>query len=181
MSRAISGNAVVIRVLDSGEADKYISLITEKHGLVSFVARGSRRPGSKKSSHLDLLNQVRFQSGRGENPRYLEQVESVSCYPGIKNNFNKTTLSFTVVEILTSALPSEVEDRELYLSLIIFLDSIEKSVSDKETELIGRRFYLYLLRHLGYPEPKAPQTASLTKYFESIISKKLISPNLRTP
>lgn len=179
MRPSYADTGIVIRSVDSGEADKFISIITENHGLVDFVARGARRIASKKAPHLDLFNLVKFQSGRGDNPKYLDQVESVAYYPEIKKDFAKVGLCLTIIEILLNTLPIEVEDREIFLSLKSFLEAIEKSDSVKENNRLGRKFGLFLLRHLGYPLPKLPETAKLTTYFESIMSKKLIGPLIK--
>lgn len=179
MRPSFSDIGIVIRSVDSGEADKFVSLITQNHGLCDFVARGVRRITSKKAPHLDLFNLVKFQSGRGEHPHFLEQVESISYYPKIKKNFSKVGLCLTIIEILIYTLPVEVEDGEIFLSTKSFLEAIEKSDSQKETNRLGRKFGLFLLRHLGYPLPKLPETAKLTTYFESIMSKKLIGPLIR--
>ncbi len=179
MTSSFADTGIVIRASDSGEADKYVSIITENHGLQDFVARGARRLTSKKAPHLDLFNLVKFESGRGEHPRYLEQVESIAYYPSIKKDFAKVGLCLTIVEILLNTLPLEVEDREIYLSTKSFLEAVEKSESVKENNRLGRKFGLFLLRHLGYPPPKFPDSAKLTTYFESIMSKKLISPLIK--
>ncbi len=179
MRPSYADTGIVIRSVDSGEADKFISIITENHGLQDFVARGARRIASKKAPHLDLFNLVKFQNGRGDNPRYLDQVESIAYFPGIKKDFAKVGLCLTIIEILLNTLPIEVEDREIYLSLKAFLEAIEKSDSVKENNRLGRKFGLFLLRHLGYPLPKLPETAKLTTYFESIMSKKLIGPLIK--
>lgn len=179
MKPSFSDMGIIIRSVDSGEADKYISIISEEHGLMDFVARGARRITSKKAPHLDLFNLVKFQTGRGDQPRFLEQVESIAYYPEIKKNFAKVGLCLTIIEILINTLPLEVEDREIYLSTKSFLEAVEKSDSPKENNRLGRKFGLYILRHLGYPLPKLPQSAKLTTYFESIMSKKLIGPLIK--
>ena len=179
MRPSFSDTGIVIRSIDSGEADKYVSILTENHGLTDFVARGARRLNSKKAPHLDPFNLVKIQTGRGENPRYLEQVESDSYYPGIKGDFAKTGLCLTITEILLGTLPKEVEDREIFLSLKLFLDAVEKAETKKDINRLGRKFGLFILRHLGYPAPKLPETANLSTYFESIMNKKLISPQIK--
>jgi DNA repair protein RecO (recombination protein O) len=179
MRPSFADTGIIIRSVDSGEADKFVSIITKDHGLQDFIARGARRPTSKKSPHIDLLNLVKFQSGRGDHPRYLEQVETVAYYPGIKKDFSKVGLCLTIIEILLYTLPVEVEDREIFLSTKSFLDAVERSDSQKETNRLGRKFGLYLLGHLGYPLPKLSNTGKLTTYFESIMSKKLIGPLIK--
>lgn len=179
MRPSFSDTGIIIRSVDAGEADKFVSIITEHHGLQDFIARGARRPTSKKSPHIDLFNLVKFQSGRGEHPRFLEQVESTAYYPGIKKDFAKVGLCLTIIEILLNTLPVEVEDREIFLSTKSFLEAVDRSDSQKENNRLGRKFGLFLLRHLGYPLPKLPASAKLTTYFESIMSKKLIGPLIK--
>ncbi len=179
MRPSFSDIGIVVRSVDSGEADKYISVITQNYGLQDFIARGARRLNSKKAPHLDLFNLIKFQSSRGDYPRFIEQVESISYYPGIKKDFSKVGLGLTITEILINTLPVEVEDEEIFHSTKSFLDALEKSHSQSETNILGRKFGLFILRHLGYPLPKLPETAKLTNYFESIMSKKLIGPQIR--
>jgi len=179
MRASYSDTGIVIRSIDSGEADKFVSIITENHGLSDFIARGARRLTSKKAPHLDPFNLVKIQTGRGENPSFIDQAESLSYYPHIRKNFAKTGLCLTITEILIGTLPREVDDREIYLSLKLFLDAVEKAEDKKELNRLGRQFGLFILRHLGYPSPKFPGTANLATYFESILNKKLISPQIK--
>lgn len=179
MRQTYSDNGIVIRSVDSGEADKFVSIISEEHGLGNFVARGARRLTSKKSPHLDLLNMVRFSVGRGESPRYLSQVESTTFFPGIKADYSKIGLSLTFTEILSNMLPLDVEDREIYLSLKSFLVALEKTSDKKESNRLARRFGLFLMRHLGYPPPKFPDTDNLSGYFEALMNRKIISTEIR--
>jgi DNA repair protein RecO (recombination protein O) len=179
MKSSFSDTGIIIRSVDSGEADKFVSIITQYHGLQDFVARGARRITSKKAPHLDLFNLVKLQCGRGEHPRFLDQVDSLSYYPGIKKDFSKVGLCLTVMEILINTLPVEVEDEEIFLSTKKFLDALDKTTSPKETNILVRKFSLFILRHLGYPMPKISQSSKLSAYFESIMSKKLIGPQVR--
>jgi len=170
---------IVVRVVDSGEADKFISVISENHGLGIFLARGVRRPASKKSPHLDLFNLIKFNVSRGDTPRFMSQVESVSFFPGIKSNYAKVGVSMTIAEILTNTLPVDVEDREIFLSLKSFLEGLEKAGDQKDINEISRRFGLFILRHLGYPPPKSPDSDNLSSYFEAIMNRKIISKDIK--
>jgi len=179
VKEAYSDTGIIVRVVDSGEADKFVSVISENHGLVLLVAKGARRPTSKKSPHLDLFNLIKFSVGRGESPRYINQAESLSFYPNIKSDYAKVGLSLTIAEILTNTLPVDVEDREIYYSLKSFVEGLEKASGSKEVNELGRRFGLFLLRHLGYPPPRSPGTDNLSTYFETIMNRKIISKDIK--
>jgi len=179
VNASYSDIGVIVRVVDSGEADKFISIISENHGLGIFMARGVRRPTSKKSSHLDLFNLIKFSVGRGDSPRFLHQVEAVSFFPGLKSNYTKVGVSMTIAEILTNTLPIDVEDREIFLSLKSFLSGLEKAEGQRDVNDLSRRFGLFLLRHLGYPPPKFPEKDNLSTYFEVIMNRKIISKDIK--
>lgn len=179
MTSAYSDIGIVVRVVDSGEADKFVSILSENHGLSGFLARGARRISSKKSPHLDLFNLIKFQVGRGGPPSFLNQAETISYYPSLKSDYTKIGLSLTVAEVLVYTLPGEVEDREMFLSFKNFLEAIDKALNQSEINRLGRQFGLYLLRHLGYPPPKTPETDNLSTYFESIMNRKIISKEIR--
>lgn len=169
----------ILRSVDSGEADKMVSVLSENHGLSIYIARGVRRLSSKKSSHLDLCNLVKFNVGRGDVPQFMNQVETIKYYPGIKSSFPKISLCLTIAEILTNTLPVDVEDREIFLSLKIFFDNLETAKDQKEINILGRRFALFILRHLGFPSPKNPDKDNLSVYFEAIMNRKIISKEIR--
>lgn len=179
MNASYSDIGIIVRVVDAGEADKFVSIISAGHGLGVFLARGVRRPTSKKSSHLDLLNLIKFSVGRGVSPRSLSQAESISYFPGIKSNYSKVGISMTIAEILNNTLPVDVEDHEMFLSLKSFLSGLEQAVSPDEIGKLSRRFGLFLLRHLGYPPPKFPEKDNLSSYFEIIMNRKIISKDIK--
>jgi recombinational DNA repair protein (RecF pathway) len=122
---------------------------------------------------------VRFQVGRGDNPYYLNQAESLYFYTNIKSDFGKIGICMTIIEILLNTIPAEVEDEEIFLSLKSFLDGVENANGSREVNHLGREFGLYILRHLGYPPPKSGDKDNLSSYFESIMNRKIISKEIR--
>jgi DNA repair protein RecO len=179
MNSSFSDTGIVIRSMDTGEADKYITILSENHGLSDFYARGARRQNSKKAPHLDVLNIIKFDIGRGEHPRFINQAETINFFPKIKTDFSKISLCLTFCEIIFNTLPQEENDREAYLSFKIFLEAIENTTDSKEINHLSRQFGLYLIRHLGFPPPKSPNSDNLATYFETIIGKKIISREIR--
>jgi len=179
MLQAYSDRGIIVRIVDSGEADKYLTLVTESHGLENYIARGARRSTSKKSSHLDLFNVIKFQTGRGDNPLFINQAESDHFFPRIKQDYTKVTLCLSILEILSAALPAGQSDPEMFLSLLNFLKKINQNDTENQDKEITQKFSHYLLRHLGYPPPTSNSVDSLSSYFETILNKKIISKEMR--
>ncbi len=63
--RRISTEAVILRSMRYGEADRILHAITPEHGRVGAVARGARRPRSKLGGRLEPLAVVRLELQRG--------------------------------------------------------------------------------------------------------------------
>lgn len=179
MRSSYSDTGIVIRSLDSGEADRFVTILSMEHGLADFLARGTRRLTSRKAPHLDPLNRIKFQVSRGDNPRFLEQAESDKYYPQIKKDFQKTSLCLRMAEILLGTLPKEVEDKEMFLSFSNFLNALEVADGHQQIKQLENQFGLFLLRHLGYPAPKESKNQDITTYFETIMNKKIISSQLK--
>lgn len=178
MNPAFSDVGVIIKVIDFTEADRLVNLVTKDHGLVSLVAKGARRITSKKASHLDLLNLIKFQVVRGRTPQILVQAELIEPYLNLKNNLRMARTSFYLAEILGSLLAPGQEDTELFLSLKNYLSRLNQIESTSQSRQLSTQFQLYLLRHLGFPKPKSGTPESIINHFEEITGKKINSRHI---
>lgn len=179
MKPAFTDTGIIIKSIDFAEADKLVGILSHYHGYQEFVAKGARRLNSKKAPHLDLFNLVKFQIGRGHNPQMLVQADTQEYYPHLRTNLEKVRIALSIAEILTSIMPQEEEDPESYLSLANFLHGLDKAASKAELSRLSQEYSLYLLRHLGYPQPKTLEVSNLSYYFETIINRKIISRGLK--
>lgn len=179
MKPAFTDVGIVLRSVDFFEADRLVGILSHYHGYQEYLAKGARRLNSKKAPHLDLLNQVKFQIGRGNSPQMLIQAEAINYFPEIKKSLEKTRFSLTVSEVITNLVAPEEEDKEMYLSLSNFFISLNLAGSPDEVASLVSRFGQYIIKHLGYPPPNTFTTPDLTTYFETLISKRLISRQLK--
>lgn len=178
MNKTFSDVGIVIRVTNFGEADRFIDLVTKDHGLVNLIAKGARRITSRKASHLDLLNLVKFQVARGRSPQILTQAELIEPHSNLKNNLKMARTSLYLVEILNALLAPEQPDRGLFISLKNYLFHLNKIQSKEESRKLSIDFQLYLLRHLGFPEPKVHTPEAIMNHLENIIGREIRSRGL---
>jgi DNA repair protein RecO (recombination protein O) len=177
MLSGFSDRGIVLGSIDYKDGDRIVNLLTEYHGLARFLARGARKQGSKKGSHLDLFQLIRFQTQRGEGLFALAQVETEKFFPKVKQDFSKVRQTMTIAEILNNVLAYDVPDKEIFTSLENYLHGMESGNSADEAERITKKFGMYLLRHLGFPPP--PTGSSISNYFEKIIDRKIIATEIR--
>lgn len=177
MTAAISDLGIIIHQVRFGEADKFIFILSWHHGLIKVVAKGARRPTSKKSPHLDSLNLIKFQTNRGDVPQYLSQVETVNAFGKIKSDLKKTRTCFYLTEILHRTLAEGEADQALFINLKDFLERFN-DVSSEQSRDLAVGFQHYLIESLGFPPPTSDEPAALVSYFESLIDRPLVSPRL---
>jgi recombinational DNA repair protein (RecF pathway) len=59
--------AIVLRRSDLGEADRLLTLYTPEWGKLRVIAKGVRKPTSRKSGHVELFTHSRLLIARGRN------------------------------------------------------------------------------------------------------------------
>lgn len=180
MSAAISDLGIIIHQIRFGEADKFVKILTANHGLIEVVAKGVRRLSSKKSSHLDNLNLIKFQTNRGRVPQYLSQVETQDAFTSIKSDFKKVRTCFYLTEIMNLTLAEGQPDNELFSAFADFLKRLDGTEGTAFRHL-AVDFQHYLIGRLGFPPPTDIRPEALVGYFESLIDRPLVSPRLTLP
>jgi len=179
MNPSFTDVGIVIRLLDGGEADKYATIVSQHHGLIDTLAKGVRRPKSRKSGHLDLLNLIKFQVARGRSPQILTQVELINDFIHLKQDLHFSRSIFYLTEILNHLLAHDQEDEQLFLSLKNYLHKLNQLDYSPQSRQLSTDFQLYLLRHLGFPLPDKTSPRHLISHFEGIINKRLKSKQIK--
>ena len=138
---------IVLRRSDFGEADRLLTLFTRDHGKVRAIAKGARKPQSRKTGHVELFMRSNFLIAAGRNLDIITQAEIIEVYEGLRNDLVRTTYAATLVELLDQFTAEEDVNRGLYDLLTQALRWL--STSDNLL-LIARFFELRLLRLTGY-------------------------------
>ena len=75
-SRTYRAEAIVLKTLDLGEADRILTLLTRHFGKVKVVAKGIRRPTSRLAGYAEPLSHATYQLARGRELDVLTGAES---------------------------------------------------------------------------------------------------------
>lgn len=179
MAVSLSDVGIIIHQIRFGEADKFVKILSQHHGLVDTIAKGVRRLTSKKSSHLDNLNLIRFSTNRGNPPQYLTEVETVMSFPKIKKDLHKVRTCFYLTEVMNLTLVESQSDEALFGALKQFLIRLNDFPDDESPRDLAVDFQHFLIKHLGFPPPIDDRPEALVPYFESLVDRHLISPKLK--
>ena len=161
----------VIKRVNLGEADRFVTLFTKNNGKVEVLAKGVRKITSKRASHIELLNLVRFHSIKTSKNFILTEVELVDSYEGRKRDLKQCEIAFFVCELLDNLCPHGQITPELFTEVFDFLNTGHHS----DEALL--KFETKVLSILGYwnIEKKFSTEEESRLFIESLIERKMKS------
>ena len=110
--------AIVLKSYNLGEADKIIKLFSQDSGLISAVAKGSRKIKSKFGGRLELFNFVDLEISTGRSLEIIAQAEIIKSFTNIPLDFNKFLFCQLISEIILKTHFESVETSPILFKLI---------------------------------------------------------------
>ncbi|MFN3741328.1 MAG: DNA repair protein RecO [Anaerolineales bacterium] len=146
--RSFRLEAVVLRHLALGEADRILILFTPQQGKLRAVAKGVRKITSRKAGHLEPFTRLSLQLAEGRDLPLITQAETLDAYFPLRSDLQKLTQASYVIELIDRFLPEDhLPQPELYRLLVQTLEQIA-ALADPWAAL--RYFDLRLLDGLGF-------------------------------
>lgn len=154
-----------------GEADRIIDVYSEGKGKVSLIAKGVRKPGSKKRGHIEIFSRIRFQAVNGKGIGILTEVETIDDFKEVRKSIRKVSLAYYFMEVLGKAVHEEEQNSELYNLLIEVMDELKSAKKLRDLRL---RFVTNLLKILGY-WPNDKSLPFPDEKLEEVLEKEIYS------
>ena len=145
--RVYQTEAIIIKRIKLGEADRILTLYTPELGKLKAVAKGTRRPQSKLGGHVELLTHSRLMLARGRNLDIITQAQTINNFLPIKDDLERISRGLYIAELVDSFTGEHSEDRRLF---DLVLEVLQQLSQFNDFELVLRYFELHLLDHLGY-------------------------------
>jgi len=141
-------DAIVLRRLDYGDADRILTLLTREHGKLAAIAKGARRSKARNGSSLDLFGRSRMMLAKGRNLDVVAQVERRGDVRHIAGDLRRTAYAGLVSEIADKVLEDRhpVDDVfELVAGTLDRLNDVNRSA-----RVDAAWFVMRMLDVLGY-------------------------------
>lgn len=138
---------VVLSRKNFGEADRLLSIYTKDFGKITAIAKGIRRPTSRKSGHLEPGTWCKIFLAKGKNIDLLTEVMVIKAY-GIDNFTEaKAAKVYHFLELVNYLTVQNQKNPQVFNLLIKFLASCESEVNFSH---ISSVFKIKLLKTLGF-------------------------------
>lgn len=145
--RLYQTEAIVLRHQNLGEADRVLSLLTPNHGKVRAIAKGVRKPLSRKSGHLELFSRARVMVARGRDLDIISQAELVEPYAALRDDLVRLSYAAYFVELADSFVGERDENRPMFNLLAAGLGWL---CSAEDLRVTARYYELRVLERAGF-------------------------------
>ena len=152
--RAYSTEAVVLRSIRLGEADRVLHLYTAAHGRVGAVAKGVRKTMSRFGARLEPLSHVELvlHRGRGE-LQTVTAAQLVHSHHEAREDYYRYSVGTIGAEAMLRLFSEEEANERAFTALTRFLDLLDEAphAADRPAlDPLGLAFQLKLLWLAGY-------------------------------
>lgn len=170
-SRTYSSEGIILARRSYGEVDRIISVYSEKYGRLSLLAKGVRRPTSRKRGHLEIFSQIKFSAAKGRSLDIITEAETIENFAEIRKDLKKAALAFFFMEVIGRTTHEGEPHRNIY---IICLENLRRLKTEKKLKTLKNNFITEILTTLGF-WPKGKILPNPDLLLESVTERLLFS------
>lgn len=141
-------DAIVLRRLDYGEADRIVTLLTREYGKLAAIAKGARRAKARSAGSLDLFARSRMMLARGRNLDVVAQVEHRGDVRHISGDLHRTAYACLVSEVVDKVLEDRHPVDDMFNLVVDTLDRL--NATERSPRADAAWFLMRVLDQLGY-------------------------------
>lgn len=130
--------AIILRHVDYGEADRIVTVLTPDHGRLKGFARGARKSRKRFGPALEPFAEVRLHwaSRSGGELVSLREAELVNLRMGLRRDLETLALAGYGCELIEALYDEAVGFAEAFGLLRAFLDHLDRTGAARETKLL---------------------------------------------
>ncbi len=161
----------IIKRVNFGEADRFITVYSQNHGKLELLAKGVRKITSRRSSLIEPLHLIKFHSVKGKNNYILTEAELLRGFHDSQITLEQLSCRFLLCELMDKLCPLHQHNTVIFELLKDTLNRLERG----QIRANLHDFQINLLTELGYwsESQKFRDEHEVRNFIESIIEKRL--------
>jgi len=129
------------------EADRLVTFYTRDYGKITCIAKGVKKPKSRKAGHLEPATYCTLYVAKGKNLDILTEVETKKAFGLESLPEEKTNRIYHLLELVDHLTPHNQKNVDVFNLLVSFLKTLKENNND---ELLLAAFKIKLLSLLGF-------------------------------
>lgn len=178
MKRYLKDEGIVLWKKNLLDSNRLIGVFTKNHGRIVLKAYGVRKITSRRLSHLETGNRIKFSFYKKGDYFYLLETDLIYGYSKIKKSGGKLSLLFLFLTILSKILPENQPEHDLFP---IATEVLKKMNNANDFTLQTLLPYITsCLQKSGFVNKEQIKNPSFNPFIftEELIGKKIIQFNL---
>jgi DNA repair protein RecO len=175
MSRGNNFEGVVLKKTHLLDASFYVSFFTKSHGKMSMIAKGAKKLTSKKVSHLQTGNFLRWYATPygtmnhhgGETVWYIGATTLLTGLSSIKEDKFKVPHLYNALHLIDLLLPDGMVESAVYSKFMKYI--VELSKESRISDTLSLNFAIFVIQQLGYGKADIVSFADLERVVNDII------------
>ncbi|HEY7350136.1 MAG TPA: DNA repair protein RecO [Ktedonobacterales bacterium] len=127
--RIYTTDALILKRMDYGEADRILTLFTPGRGKIKAIAKGARRTTSRIAGHVELFTRSQLQLAAGRDLEIITQGESQERFPHLRAGLWHATTAYYLAELIDKFTEEHNEYADLYTLLIESLRRLDEDAA----------------------------------------------------
>lgn len=164
--QAFKTEGVILKRRNFGEADRILTVFSQKKGKISVLAKGVRRITSRRAGNVELLNRTVIYLHQGSGMPILTEAQSLDTYQQLKTDLMLSTYAYHIIELVDKMTVENQENQILYENLVQVLEKL----SYRPRQIFIRAFEAKILTNLGFMNFEL-ETAQITTAVRDILQK----------
>jgi DNA repair protein RecO (recombination protein O) len=141
-------DAVVLRHVDYGEADRILNLYTRQFGKMHTLVKGARKVTSRKAGHLEPFTHVKLQLAKGRDLLLITQADTVDAYLPLGEDLILMGHASYVIELIDRFTYDDGSENSTLFRLLT--DTLSRLANKSDPWLAIRYYEMRLLDNLGF-------------------------------
>jgi DNA repair protein RecO (recombination protein O) len=143
-----SAEAVVLRKVDYGEADRILTLLTRERGKVAAIAKSVRKSKSRMAGQLDVFAHGKMLLAEGKSMDVVTQFQRITENSALGAELKRAAVASVVVEVADKVM----EERHAAPEMFVLVVDALAHLSDREVPPVMELadFLTRVLAELGY-------------------------------
>lgn len=145
----ITSEAIIIGRRNWGEADRIVTLYTEKWGRIEAQAKGVRRPKAKLRSYLEPFNYLEISLVKAKARPIIIDAVMIKDFPRLRQNIASTAAAFVLSELLEKGISESGADDFLWKAVLDSFEFLDEGRPENKNVLPVGFIALRILDFLG--------------------------------
>lgn len=162
---------VVLARRNYSEADRILVVYSKHYGKISLLAKGVRKPKSRKRGSLEVFSHIKFSASRGKSLDLITEVEIINSFSSIRKNLKKVAVAFYFMEVMGRTTREDESNLKLYFNL---LKNLKMLKSTKSLRDLRKDFVYDTVVLLGF-WPKGRPMGNPDQVLEDVVEREMYS------